>query len=130
MKNKIILGYNIAMIAVFLFYVTFSWFNWPTDFILGINPVLIQLGWILPLISLILFGYQAFTTRSVMWYIATLNMACLSICMLSVNYLLTNSFVLMSVAQMNSYMMVLFSVYIGLMSIGIICKKKILGITK
>ncbi|ONI39027.1 hypothetical protein AN640_00445 [Candidatus Epulonipiscium fishelsonii] len=124
MKKNLLICYNICLIAIFLFYVTCCWINWPVDLILKINPSLIKVGSILPIISLMLFGYQTFVHRSLLWYLSSINMASLSIVMLGVNYVLTN--LLSSISQFKWYMMTLFVMYFVLMTIGIVCKKNIL----
>ncbi len=105
---------------------TSTWISWPTNLVLAINPILLKVGVILPIISLIIFGYQAFVHRTRMWYLSAINMASLSIVMLVVNYILTGPHLLESASQLTIYMIGLFIAYAILMTMGIKYQKNIL----
>ncbi len=126
MKKNILMCYNIGLIAIFMLYVTYTWISWPTDLVLAVNPILLKVGVILPIISLIIFGYQAFVHRTKMWYLSAINMGSLSIVMLVVNYILTGPHLLESTSQLTVYMIGLFFAYAILMTMGIKYQKNIL----
>ncbi len=125
-KNLLLCCYNIGVIAIFMFYITSTWINWSTDFILTINSILLKVGVILPIIGLIMFGYQTLVHRSTIWYLSTINMASLSIVMLVVSWLFTSSSTLLTSGSLKVYMIILLFAYAILMTIGIKYKKNIL----